>query len=387
MSEPRQGPDTVAPYRDRVTAALHDVYGAESRITCRSTRALGYSISFLFDVEHGGTREALFAKVRRASKFGGYEAVDSQSKTAQLGRLEFDILTRAHAWFSRHTPDLGVVRPVTYVDDCHALVVAAAEGVAADRLAGPPAHPLFAAAAVRAGRWLRAFHDHVGPAGVQPWDADAFAARLRRVCAALTEAGLDAPMVDSLQRRTLNQAARTAGRPCAHALVHGDYKLRHIWTTAQRMEVLDFGNAHVAPVAEDLAAFIVELEVGEFGALRPAQPGAHATAGAFLEAYGPIPTPRVLSLQLVLARMKKWARRREKLSSSSTGRNVQRLLRLTGTEDMARRQILDPWFLGRVEPELTWLEQETGDEQVGPAFTGTLAAALQPPGADARATR
>ena len=376
--------DPTASYRERVLARLQATYGPDARITCTSTRALGYSISFRFVVDQeGGPVVGLFAKVRRASKFGGYEAVDPQSKTARLGRLEFETLERAHAWFSQHTPDLGVVRPVAYVDDCHALVVAAAEGLALDQIVRQQ-HPLQLAAVSRAGRWLRAFHAHVGDAVVTGWSAAPFIARIKKVCSALSEVGVEADVVRALEERVTAQATRLEGRPSLEALVHGDYKLRHVWTTPLRMEVLDFGNVHVAPVVEDIAAFLVELEVAEFGAMRNSGPRTPALAAAFLDGYGPINTPATLSLQLVLARMKKWARRRRKPSSSRAARRVQQLLQLTGTDGFARRQWIDPFFLSRVDAELRWLEASSAAVEPSVAFTGPLSEVMALPGSTER---
>jgi aminoglycoside phosphotransferase (APT) family kinase protein len=371
--------DPVADYRSRVLAHLQHVYGPDARISCVSTRALGYSISFRFvvDTRHGPV-VGLYAKVRRVSKFGGYEAVDPGSKTARLGRLEYQTLQRAHDWFSTHTPDLGVVRPVAYVEDCQALVVTAAEGMALDQIVRLQ-HPLQLAAVTRSGRWLRHFHDDVDTATTRGWEAGAFTSRLGKVCGALREAGADAEVIAGLERRIVAQARRFDGRPAVHALVHGDFKLRHIWTTPTRMEVLDFGNVHTAPVVEDLAAFLVELEVAEFGAVRSSSPGATALAAAFLDGYGPIATPGTLALQLTLARLKKWARRRHKPSASSAARGVQQLLKLTGTDELARRQLIDPWFLARIETEIAWLERH--DVAAGPSipYTGTLAVAVDLP--------
>ncbi len=365
--------DHVGAYRDRILARLQDIYGRQARITCVATRALGYSISFRFVVEHeDGSLVGLFAKVRRASKFGGYEAVDPESKTARLGRLEYDTLERAHAWFSAHTPDLGVVRPVTYVEDCHALVVTAAEGMAVDEIV-KQRHPLQLAAVARAGRWLRHFHMDVAAPATEGWQAAPHLARLDRISKALGGAGADDAVVTALRDRLARHVQRLDGTPCVHSLAHGDYKLRHIWTTPTRMEVLDFGNVHTAPVVEDLAAFLVELEVGELAAVRPSPPGAAAFSAAFLDAYGPIGSPATLAVQLVLARMKKWARRRVKPSSAPAARRLQRLLRLTGTDELARRQLIDPFFQSRIESELAWLERNPVAMAPAIPYTGALA--------------
>ncbi len=368
--------DHVEAYRDRILARLRDVYGQQARITCVATRALGYSISFRFVLDREDRPVVgLFAKVRRASKFGGYEAVDPESKTARLGRLEYETLERAHAWFSTHTPDLGVVRPVTYVEDCHALVVTAAEGMAVDEIV-KQRHPLQLAAVARAGRWLRHFHMDVAAPVTEGWRATAHLARLDRISKALGDAGTDATVVTAIRDRLAERARRLDGVPCVHTLAHGDYKLRHIWTTPARMEVLDFGNVHTAPIVEDLAAFLVELEVGELAAVRPSPPGAAALSAAFLDAYGPIASPATLAVQLVLARMKKWARRRVKPSSAPAARRLHRLLRLTGTDELARRQLIDPFFQSRIESELAWLERNPAAPAPAIPYTGALAESL-----------
>ncbi len=369
----------VAEYRNRIVGRLHEVYGRHARIRCLSTRALGYSISFRFVVDRDhGPAETLFAKVRRASKFGGYEAINPESKTARLGRLEYLTLERAHAWFSNRTPDLGVVKPVTYVEECHALVVTAAEGMAVDEIARRR-HPLQLAAVSRAGRWLRHFHLDVADPVTRGWQAAPHLARFAKMRAALIEAGADEALVSSFCERIAAQAGRLDGAPCVHTLAHGDYKLRHIWTTPTRMEVLDFGNVHTAPVVEDLAAFLVELEVGEFAAVRPPLPGAAALSAAFLGAYGPIDSPATLAVQLVLARMKKWARRRVRPSSTPAARRVQRWLRLTGTDELARRQLIDPFFTARIESEIAWLERRASSAAPALPYTGTLAEVMSLP--------
>lgn len=372
---------TAAPrvdeYRQRLIRALREVYGEQAGIRCGATRALGYSLSFAFEVTPAdGVPQRVFAKARRASRFGAYAAPDGETRAARLLQQEFRTLQAADAWFRAHAPSLGVAAPVAYLDDCHALILRAARGTALDTLVAR-AHPVVLPAVVRAGRWLQGFHGGVNHLVTSPWTFQVFADRLGRVLGELAASGYEAGRMASLRARVLAQAARFEGLACSHSLLHGDYKLRHIWASETGLQVLDFGNVHHGPVVEDLAAFIVELEVMELGRWTRPTPGARELSAVFLESYGALHAPPLLSLQLILARIKKWSRRRARISSSRSARRVQHLLRLTRTHHVVQRRYLDPWFADRIEAELSWLAGQDARSDLAVAYTGHLAEAMR----------
>lgn len=369
----RQG---VRELRQQIAGALQ-AQVPDASVRCESTRALGYSLSFVFERETPGLPpERLFAKIRRAAKFGAYDAPDDGGRAARLGRQEYDTLRRTHAWFIRHPSGLGVVEPVLYLDAVNALVIRGAQGRALDELTAA-GHPLALPAVARCGRWLRAFHQQVSQPAQAPWNATSFLRRFTRVADTLRASGVDGAVVARLRTRAGHEARRLDGAPHLQTTVHGDLKLRHVWAAPDRLDVIDFGNVHTAPNVEDLAAFVVELELLELGQRVRSGCIPSDMAAVFLDAYGHIETPALLGLELALVRVKKWARRRARFSTSPRGHRLQKLLRRSGMDGLAMRRYIDPWFLRRIDDELTWVARQPADTAAGPPFTAGYDLALR----------
>lgn len=370
--------EDVTPYVGRVSSALREVYGAAATLELAACRSLAYSLSLRFDVRppHAAP-ESVFVKIRRASRFGTYDPEARGGRAARLAREEHELLLHVRDWARAHDPTLGVVEPLAYLDDCNALLTRGARGEGLDGLVSANA-PLALPAIVRAGRWLHAFHLQMHRAEQVPWDAAIYIDRVARLAADLRASGADEATLDALLARVKSLAARYGGLPCPHSRIHGDFKLRHVWADAQGLQVLDFGNSHRAPIVVDLAAFLVELEVLELGAWTTSSVPFMVAGPVFLEAYGPLPAPGILSLQLIHARLKKWGRRRVKFSSSRVARRLEQVLQRTGTARAVRLGYIDPFFLKRLEMEVAWLESREPSFEAAVACTGVLARTLAP---------
>lgn len=365
--------ETISAYVQRASLALREMHGDRVVVSLEAVRQLTYSLSLRLLVGlPGGDTERVFVKVRRPS--GGRTSANEADVDRAIRRLreEYTILTRARAWSHANDPSLDVVEPLGYLDDCNALLLRQARGRSLDSLVARD-HPLSLPAIVRAGRWLRAFHSAINPSTLVPWSASAYLTQTEALVDGLVADGVDPAVLRELREGIRAEAQRFDGMVCARSCVHGDYKLRHIWADTNALQVLDFGNCHDAFIVEDLAAFIIELEVRDLGALRLRRPLTTTASAVFLEAYGPIASPGILSLQLIFARLKKWQRRRRRFSRSRTARRLQSVLATTGTAEVFLSTYVDPFFVKRVESELGWLHMQPASEMPALGFSGQVA--------------
>ena len=164
--------------------------------------------------------------------------------------------------------------------------------------------------------------------------------------------GVSAGQLDPLLGHVL-QVARTCRQrevPCS--LLHGDYKLRHIWASHEFIQVFDFGNVHPGPCYVDVAAFLVELSVLKLGHPWFESRRVHGYTETFLRGYFSMQPPQLLGLYVVEALLKKWVRRRRTWSRTSVASTLHMCLRQVGAKALVERWYLDRWFATRIHESL-----------------------------------
>ncbi len=321
-------------------------------IVCvRGAASRGFSVMFEYELKFGRPRsEHLMVKVRRDSKYGAY-LPGQVTDAPELLRLEFDELSRAYRYFEPRGNGLRVVRPIDHCEDLNAVFIEKASGVDLGLLARTDEAGSLVAFR-RCGQWLRAFHEKVHKPRPRVWTVSEFEARLKKRREKLVALGVPEGQLDGLLRQVVQAARACRHREVPCSLLHGDYKLRHIWANPDAIEVFDFGNVHVGPCYVDVAAFLVELSVLRLGHPWFDTEKVRRYSETFLHAYFPTQPPALLSFYVVEALLKKWMRRRRTWSRTSTASTLHTYARRIGAKSLVERWYLDRWFVARIRESL-----------------------------------
>jgi glycosyltransferase involved in cell wall biosynthesis/Ser/Thr protein kinase RdoA (MazF antagonist) len=242
-------------------------------------------------VSNGARPRGVVLKVHRT--FAGESA-----PPAERARREFDALARLQSAFAGRR-GIGVPRPLELDGD--ALLMEPGRGerldalLRATRWSADPARAAAVATAVRrAGLWLRLFHRATAR------EAPAAGALERLVAGAradLESAAAGAPgspwarrvalSIDLLARRAAEQARRLVG-------LHGDFWPGNVLVSDDEVQVIDLEGFGESLPAEELAGFVVQLELY---CCYPGLAAARASLrAAFLAGYGERPDPATYDL-------------------------------------------------------------------------------------------
>jgi hypothetical protein len=307
-----------------------------------------------YELRFAGVRtERILAKVRRDSRFGPYHPHEV-TLAPELLKREFEELSRANRYFQARADGLRVVRPFDYFEELNTVLIEKASGADLGVLARTDQAGALAAFA-RCGQWLRAFHDEVHDARNRPWTVGKFEQRLTKRREKLVALGVPSDQLDPLLYQVLGASHACQERGVPQSLLHGDYKLRHVWASPGSIQVFDFGNVHVGDCYVDVASFLVEL-----GVLRLGSPWFDAQrvsryCEAFLSGYFPGGPPPVLNLYVVDGLLKKWIRRLRMWSRTAVVARLHTYARRVGANALVDRWYLDRWFAARVRESLETL--------------------------------
>jgi Ser/Thr protein kinase RdoA (MazF antagonist) len=164
--------------------------------------------------------------------------------------------------------------------------------------------------------------------------------------------GVPAGQLDPLLAEVMKAARSCRQRETPWSLLHGDYKLRHIWASPGSIQVFDFGNVHTGPCYVDVAAFLVELSALKLGHPWFEWQTVHHYTDTFLRAYFPMQPPQLLGLFVTEALLKKWMRRRRTWSRTRVGSTLHACVKHIGAKSLIERWYLDRWFIARVRESL-----------------------------------
>ncbi len=345
-------------YADKLRQELGD---PGARVELGLVRPAGYSVLYPLHIQLRNLRETLdaFVKVRREARNGPFLPEETSSRAAQLAAGEYEALLRAHRYFSAARGGLGVVRPLLHLPEFHAIVVTRAKGDPLDQICyGGGSRGSSAAAA--SGAWLRHYHRGAHAPTSLLWGSQRFLEGIDVRIERLVGRGVSRTRLEAL-RRSIGDAARAVGPEEVHrSALHGDYKLRHIYTYEGGIEVLDFGNSLEGDCSLDIAAFVVEVEVFALGNPRVNRERLQVLTEAFLEGYFEgMPVPPTTCLYVVDALLKKWERRIIRWSPARAALAIQGLLHATRIGPILQRAYLDPWFGARIRHWLAAARQGT----------------------------
>ena len=320
-------------------------------IVCHRSAQRGFSVMFEYELKFARPcSEHVLVKVRRDSRFGPYLPQEVKHAPGLL-RLEYDELSKAHRYFERRGKGLRVVRPLDYCEELNAVVIEKASGGDLGVLARKDEAEALAAMR-RCGQWLRAFHENVNRARPRVWTLGEFEGRIMKRREKLLALGVSARQLDQLLGHVIKVARTCRQREVPCSLLHGDYKLRHIWASHESIQVFDFGNVHPGPCYVDVAAFLVELSVLKLGHPFFESRTVRGYSETFLRGYFPMQPPQLLGLYVVEALLKKWMRRRRTWSRTFAASTLQTCLRQVGAKSLVERWYLDRWFVARIHESL-----------------------------------
>jgi hypothetical protein len=318
-------------------------------------RVKRYSVLFEYTITFAPPHPpvSIVAKIHRTSHG---DRANQEAIVEDAGRrdAEWAGLCRAYGHFAGRADGLGVVRPVDHLERYQAILVEKASGRDLGDIikAGGPEG---AAALERAGIWLAAFHRELHRETLREWTAHGYATALERRRSALLGLGVSPQVVDPLLDRVLATARwhSPAMVPCS--VLHGDYKLKHIWATPGGIEVLDFGNTHEGDCYVDVAALLVESITWRLGRPWIGRRRLERHTRPFLHAYFGGDPPPVFWLYVVESLLKKWSRRLVRWSGGNSTpwavavqQHVQRARAMTVTSHV----YLNRWFAGQIREAL-----------------------------------
>ena len=321
-------------------------------------RHFGFSVIFKVDLEFpsGGGRERFMIKIRRQHKHGSFLLGELSERTLALSRAEYDEHLKAYRFFAGRTDGLSVVRPLDFVESHNAFVVEHADGDDLSKLVRRGS-PVVQAAIRRCGEWWRLFHHELHQSVERAWTPEALDPGLERRFARLHAIGAPADTLTTLADEIRLAARRVEPVPVPVSVVHGDCKLRHVWATANGIQVLDFGNTKTGDSWIDPAALVVELSLYSLWTRRIDSRRTAAEMQTLLRAYFGGPPPAAFSLYVVDCLLKKWHRRLRKWGPGEGLTQLRRSLQSAGLDKPLERLYIDRWFTNQAR---AWLAVADG---------------------------
>ena len=321
-------------------------------VVCHRTRSHGFSVLFEYEVKCPGIgSEHVIAKVRRDSRFGPYRGPEV-TRAPQLLRLEFEELSRAYQYFQDLNAGLGVVRPFDYLEEQNTVLIEKASGRDLGQLLDQFDDASLLTTFTQCGQWLRAFHQNIHQESTRIWTKAEFEPRLMKRRQKLLEQGVPTARVDGLLSVAADVPLGSKLHEVPYSVLHGDYKLRHIWASGGTIQVLDFGNVHPGDCYVDVAYFLVELSVLRLGSPWFDSKKVNRYSRAFLDGYFTTEPPPLVGFYVVEALLKKWARRLRSWSRTSMASRFQACAKKAGVAPLVERGYIDRWFDARVREAL-----------------------------------
>jgi hypothetical protein len=291
----------------------------------------------------------LIAKIHRQSGPESNIDLNLTAKSVREGRAEWEELSKAYRHFAERADGLGVVRPVAYIEPYHALLVEKASGRELAKIIGTTASDQ-TRALMRAGCWLASFHKlH---ASNRNWTSQWYASRLDERRAKFLSLGVSRGRWEPLLDRVQAQSERLLAQSIPCAMLHGDFRLRHIWATPEGIQVLDLGNAHEGDCYYDVASLVVELLTLRLGRPIAGRQRIDRYIRTFLDAYFGAEPPGVFWFFVIDRLFKKWGRWMSRWNrptkDAGWAATLQQSLRLVHGTNLVNHLYVSPWFAARI---------------------------------------
>jgi hypothetical protein len=319
-------------------------------------RRCGFSAIYRVDIDFPANRgrESLIVKIRREQRQGSFRREDLSERILAFIRAEYNEHVNAARYFTDR-PGLSVVRPLDFIESHAAFVVEFAAGEDLSKLVRQNS-ALVPAAMTRAGAWWRLFHHDLHRSERHAWSPEAVDRMIERRLTRLGAIGAPAATLETLRQEIVRVARVVEPSDVPVSLIHGDCKLRHIWATADQIQVLDFGNTSIGDAWLDPAALVVELSLYSLWTTRMDSAGKVADIGGLLHAYFDGPPPPAFALYVVDALLKKWHRRLRNWGAGAGLTQLRDSLRVARLDGVVDRFYIDRWFTTQARAWLAFAE-------------------------------
>lgn len=325
--------------------------------------------TFIFELSlrnrSGVLLKSLIAKAYRITPKAGARDQDIAHKS----RREFEFHQRVHAFFAEQGEEYSVVRPVDYFPDLLTLIVEKAEGADLGDLIQTARYSLggyftrktqLGKYFQRAGKWLALMHRAFATSEGAAFDHEHFERQINHYFERFKRAGGKTKVAEPIRQQLLALCRRFIGEQVQQAHLHGDFKLRHIFVTEDRISPIDFGNELAGATYDDVARFLVEIKLLEYGFALPMRRDLmrYLQEQFLLGYFGAAQWPPLLRFYYAVWLWAKWDRRLKKLATNRLVKKVDRLMQATGMKSLINQTYVNGWFKHELRAELVLLEKE-----------------------------
>ncbi len=338
-------------------------------VLLKAPRPRRFTVIFELGVRNrsGVLVKSLIAKAYRITPKAGARDQD----IARKSQREFDFHRQVYAFFAEQRDEYSVVRPVDYFPDLLTLIVEKAEGADLGELIQAARYSLggyftrktqLGKYFQRAGKWLALMHRGFATNEYATFDAKHFERQINHYFERFKRAGGKTKAAEPIRQRLLALRQKFAAKPVPQAHLHGDFKLRHIFVTEDRITPIDFGNELPGATYDDVARFLVEIKLLEYGFALPMRRDLmRYLQDQFLLGYfGSSQWPPLLRHYYAVWLWAKWDRRLKKLATNRLIKKVDRLMQTTGMKTLINQTYVNGWFKRELHAEIALLEKEGG---------------------------
>lgn len=335
----------------------------------RAPRARRFTVIFELSLRNraGVLIKSLIAKAYRITPKAGARDQNIEHKS----RREYAFHRQVYAFFAEHGEEYSVVRPVDYFPDLLTLIVEKAEGADLGDLIQTARYSLggyftrktqLGKYFQRAGKWLALLHRGFATSEGVAFDHEHFERQINHYFERFKRAGGKTKVAEPIRQRLLELRRKFAGMQVPQAHLHGDFKLRHIFVTEDRISPIDFGNELAGATYNDIARFLVEIKLLEYGFALPIRRDLmrYLQEQFLLGYFGTTQWPALLRYYYAVWLWAKWDRRLKKLATNRLIKKVDRLIQKTGMKSLINQTYVNGWFKRELLAEIALLEKEGG---------------------------
>ena len=315
--------------------------------------------------QNGAQIGNLIAKAYRITPKKGSRDQDVEQKS----RREFEFHQQVYEYFEQQSSEFSAVRPLDYLPDLKCLLIEKAEGDDLGKLIRQARYALTEYGSLKAdlgnhfhrcGRWLSLMHEGFAAPEPSIFNKAAVERQVNHYYRRLMKAGGPATIADPVRQRILALGESFTGTPIRRSRLHGDFKLRHIFATTERIVPIDFGNEMVGNTFDDVARLLVEIRLLNYGLVLPVrQELPRYLQQQFLRGYFGAPQwPPLLHYQYIIWLWAKWDRRFKKFATNPIIKKLERGLRSLGIKHVINHTYVNGWFQRELNNELDRLESE-----------------------------
>ena len=313
-----------------------------------TTRHFGFSVLFAAALEFPDGAERFMIKVRRKHRDGSVQPDEITDRTRQFATTEYEQHVKAYTFFEHNGAGLSVVRPLDFIPEFNAFLVQHANGKDLSKIVrdgGGNTLPSLE----RCGHWWRLFHHDLHQAQMRAWDSATIDRGLERRLLRLRSIGAPQDVAEELAAKMRAVARRVSPSLVPVSVIHGDCKLRHVWATNDRIQVLDFGNTKLGDSWIDPAALVVELTLASLWSSRFGTPTHTPHMRVLLDAYFSGRPPDAFWLYVADTLFKKWHRRLRKWGPGAGISRIRQSLRRVRLDKSVERLYIDRWFSSQIQ--------------------------------------